>query len=49
MPKGKRLLSWREILLFNKDKIGSCLFGNAKKLFKFVDMAEMVFHKRKKN
>ena len=50
MPKGKRLLSWREILLFNmlKIKLGVvCLFGNAKKLFKFVDMAEMVFHKRK--
>ena len=32
-----------------KIKLGVvCLFGNAKKLFKFVDMAEMVFHKRKK-
>ena len=50
MPKGKRLLSWREILLFFqyvKDKLGVvCSFGNAKKLIKFVDMAEImvVFH-----
>ena len=36
------------VVQYVKDKIGSCLlFGNAKKLFKFVDMAEMVFHKRK--
>jgi len=41
----------RDFVLFNmlKIKLGVvCLFGNAKKLFKFVDMAEMVFHKRKK-
>ena len=41
----------RDFVLFNmlKIKLGVvCLFGNAKKLFKFVDMAEMVLHKRKK-